>query len=270
MKKYLIKLILFLVLVISSYPNVLAEYERNIDDDFKIYELEQKIGKIIEKSKNEELLKSKLIIRVEKLLLKDEKELNSIHNFKDYKLKSFKEYALIKIYRYLSYGDLIMYFDSKVKILENNDFRVLVTLPNIKIDDNSVYYIGNSGNKIKYIESFKMNEGEEVEDFINTKILEEKYIGKCQSFVRLDNYISFTTNTTYSIGAYGDYKSTIHRDLGPNGDVRDNRDNRDIADCGYYGTSYSISYFEKRGDYLIYVNAGQDYNGVDFSLIELK
>jgi hypothetical protein len=229
-------------------------YTRNIDDDFKIYEFEQKVWTIIEKSKNIELLKSKLIKKVIKLLWKDKKELDSIHNFNDYELESFKEYALIKIYRYLSYWDLIRYDDSEVKILENDILRVLVTLPNIKIDNNSVYYIWNSWNKIRYIEFFKMNINDKVEEFINTNILEEEFIWKCKSYEIVDHNISFTNNIIYGIWAYWDYKSTT----------------RDLSDCWKYWESYWIKYFERIWNYLIYVNAWQDYNWVDFSLIEFK
>lgn len=248
------KLIIWIILI-SLFINITnANYERNIDDDFKIYKLEQKIWKILDRSNSKELLKSKLIYKVKSILWKTEKELNSVGNFKNYNINSFKEYFFIKIYRYLSYWDLIQYKDSKIEILENDIFRVLVTLPNKKIDNTSVYYIWKSWNKRKYIEIFEINKNENVLDFLNKNILEEKYTGKCQSYITPEHNISFTNNIVYRIWAYWDYKSTT----------------RNVSDCWEYWEWYWINYFERRGDYLMYINAWQDYNWVDFSLIEFK
>ena len=105
------------------------------------------------------------------------------------------------------------------------------------------------------IEFFKINDYEDTLDFINTKILDEKYIWKCKSYIRSEKSISFTKNQVFWIWAYWDYKKAEP----PNEN-----------DCWEYWHSRSINYFERRWDYLIYINAWQDYNWVDFSLIEFK
>lgn len=83
--------------------NKSSNYTRNIDDDVLIYEFDLKLWKIINKSGNPELLKSKLKKRIENYLGKTEEELNNIGNLKNYELKSSREYFLIKLYRYIFY-----------------------------------------------------------------------------------------------------------------------------------------------------------------------
>lgn len=230
-------------------------YQRNVEDDYKIYKIDKKIWKIIEKSKNPELLKEKLADRVKKLLWKSNEELSKISNFNNYELKSFTEYALIKIYRYLSYWDLISYKETKVKILENDFIKLVATLPNIYIDNDSVYLLYDNWAKWNMIEFFEIWADDNTEYYINNHILEKEYIWKCKVFIK-DKTSNFTINNTYIISWYWYYKTL---------------DYHNIADCWYYWESRSIKYFERKSDnLLIYVNAWQDYNWVDFSLLELK
>lgn len=79
-----------------------ASYIKNTQDDLKINKLEDKIWKIIEKSNNKVLLKTKIKARLIKLLWKNKTELNQIINISEYTYSTFKEYALIELYTFIS------------------------------------------------------------------------------------------------------------------------------------------------------------------------
>ena len=252
------KLILIMLMILVSINITNANYTRNIDDDFKIDKLQEKIWKIIEKKENPELLKSKIISLIVTKLMKLTWKTEIEDDIDNINFESYKEYFLISMYKYLSGTSVMNYLNSEVSVLENDNFRVLVTLPNIDIDDNSVYYTSDSWSKIKYLESFKISSDENIEDFINTEILEKKYIWKCKAYVSPSNSISFTENTSYAIWWYWDYAPYVEENT-PH-----------IYDCGYYWAQRSIKYFEKKWEYLFFINAWQDYNWVDYSLIETK
>lgn len=250
------KIILFLICAIV-YPTTFANYQINVDDSLKIYKIDKKIGQIIEKSRTPELLKEKLIDKISKLLWKSKNEINSIGYLWNYELDSYREYALIKIYRYLSYWDVLISKDQSAQILENDFIKVISTSDNISIDNDYVYLTYTNGNKWKMIEFFIVSPDDDTVDYINNHFIEEEYIWKCKTTTKPEKSRHFTKNKIYSILAFWDYLSD---------EILYNN-----KPCWTYWAGRSISYFDRLSDrVLIYINAGQDFNGLDFWSIELK
>jgi hypothetical protein len=102
------------------------------------------------------------------------------------------------------------------------------------------------------IEFFKTDTS--IEDYINNNLLEEEFHWKCKAIKSEKKGGIFTDNQTYTIQAYWDYKWEF----------------REPSDCWEYWSGFSIRYFEKRGDYIIYINAGQDFNGLFYRFIDIK
>lgn len=253
MKKILILVIVSLFII----PKVSANYTINIDDDIKIYSFDKKIWNIINKSKYGEEIKKILIQRITKILWKTEDEIYKIGNFKNYNLESFNEYAMIKVYRYLTYWDNIISKDQSIKVLENDFIRVISTAKNIFIGNNTVYLLYDNWSKLEMIEFFKIKPDEDTIDFINNNILEKEFRWKCKAILNTKNYISFTKDNVYSIFSNQIDMSTESYQIDD--------------DCWKYWTYRAINYFERKSDnLLIYVNAWQDFNWLDFSSIEVK
>lgn len=251
------KILIILVLSLLVYPKVSADYTININDDLKIYSFDKKIWDIIKKSKYGEEIKKELILKITKILWKTEDEIYKIWNLRKIRLESFKEYALIKVYRYLKYWDNIISKNQTVKVLENKYIKVISTAPNIFINSDSVYLDYGDWNKWKMIEFFDIKPESDTIDFINNNFLEAEFIWKCKATLSPEKAISFTNNQTYHISAYWDYISDeLYYEIFP---------------CWKYWENRSITYFERLSDdLLIYINAWQDFNWLDFGSIELK
>lgn len=250
------KTIILLLISLINFSIVSADYTQNINDDLKIYKFDKKIWKLIEKSDNPEVLKKELIQKITKILWKTEDEIKKIWYLKKIKLESFKEYALIKVYNYLWYWDNILSKNQTVKVLENNYIRIISTAPNIFINNDSVYLDYGDWNKWKMIEFFDIEPEENTIEFINNNILEKENRERCETFLNSEKAITFTNNHTYSI-------------FPKNQDI--SKENYDMWDCWKYWTYFGISYFERVTDNtLIYINAWQDFNWLDYWSIELK
>ncbi len=106
------KIILVLILITLSVNLVNANYSQNINDNIKLQRIEEKLEKIIlskysfEKQKN---IRNKLKLKIEKILNMTENDILKKDLSKEKEYNSFKEYALLDIYKYLSSTENLRY-----------------------------------------------------------------------------------------------------------------------------------------------------------------
>ncbi len=221
------KIILLIFISFFTLNNSFANYNNNINDDIKIYKFDNIIKKYIEKSKNPKITKKNIINKIENILWKNNSEINTLYSKKNF--KNFKEYALVKIYDFLTKWDMVEYNHS---ILENDYIKIITTDKDLKINNQELYSTYNN-KKYLYIKFIK----------INPEIKTEKYIQnslKCEIKKNTDNFIKFTKEKIFY-----------------------------TKNCKY--SNNWINYFQRISkNILIYINAGQDYNWIDFNSIEIK
>ena len=248
-----IKIFIVLIILFISYSTVTAKYTKNVNNDFVIYKIEDKISKIVKKSQNPIYIKNKLSKKIENILWKNKNEINKISSNLKYNYSSFKEYWLIKIYNYLKLNSNTYKYP---KILENDYIKIIIinyegnNNSNIKLNNKYLFRENKKWEIIKYLEFYKIDSKEKIEKFIDNNFLEKKYIWKCKTKLRNKNYISFTKNNTYSISKYWDYK---------------------LNNCWKYSEINKINYFEKISkNILMYTNITPEYIWIDFNTIQYK
>jgi FKBP-type peptidyl-prolyl cis-trans isomerase (trigger factor) len=91
-----LKVIISLILLFS-YFSVSAQYQKNIEDEYKIYLMEKKVSDALKLSNNPERLSQKYRNIIEKYLEKDTQE----------NISSFKQYALKRIDVALQYDSFL-------------------------------------------------------------------------------------------------------------------------------------------------------------------
>ncbi len=247
MKKLIISTIVWIMLL---WQMTFADYEPNVEDEVKLYNITRDLLLRLEKNDNKESIINKMQEKIVDLSWKSENELKNYD--KNESFNNFREYILKYLYRNIQRDINDYYFDEPGKIIENSFAKAFVNSSNIYMTEKEIYLEYKNWWTWKMVEFFKTDE--DIEEFLNNTVLEEKYHGKCKAIKRAEKWANFTQNQVYTIWWFGDYKSTT----------------RDSSDCGEYWEWNSIKYFEVRGDYIWYINAGQDFNGLHFKFIDMK
>jgi len=177
---------IFLLIFISFFTlnNSYANYNKNINDDIKIYKIDNIIKKYIDKSKHSEITKKNIINRIKNILWKKNSEINTLYSKNNF--QNFKEYALVKIYIFLNSWSMKIY---NYNILENDYIKVITTDKNLKINNKELYYY-DKNKHYSYITFFK----------IKPEIKTEKYIKnnlKCIIQNNTNNFIKFTKEKVF-------------------------------------------------------------------------
>jgi len=252
------KIFLIILITFFSFNNVSADYIKNINDDMIIYKIDEKIKDYIDKSISPEFNKNRLKNKIKKILWKTKQEILTEYLWQNIEYNNFKEYALVKIYKYLDFWDLFSNVNNNpeyAKVLENDFLKIFVTDDNFKLDNKWLYKINKYWKWKNFIEFFKINTEEKTEDFINKNFIEKEYSQNCKVQINPENYINFSKNITYSIKPNKEYENH----------------NYENGECWNYALFYSINYFERISpNTLIYISAWQDYQWIDFSSIEVK
>lgn len=168
-----LKVIISLILLFS-YFSVSAQYQKNIEDEYKIYLMEKKVSDALKLSNNPERLSQKYRNIIEKYLEKDTQE----------NISSFKQYALKRIDVALQYDSFL--WDLSIneyhfKILENKYIKTFVREPFFYIDDTSIYAMyQNDTKKIDYIVFHEVDKTTDTQDYILDNFYDEKYKWICE------------------------------------------------------------------------------------------
>lgn len=245
MKKLIISIILWIMLL---WESTFADYQPNIDDEVRLYNFTRNLLLRIEKFENTEEFKKSIQNKMLELSWETKTELEKHYRIWEKEYSSFREYAIKYIYNHIDYNINEYYISWEWKILENSFARVFVNLSDIYITEKWVF----SGTR-NLIEFFKTDEN--IEDFINNTIREKEFQEKCTAIKHETKWAIFTENQVYRLWWIWPDKP---------------RTKADIIECWEYWSGFSIRYFERRWDYIIYINAGQDFNGLFFRFIEMK
>ena len=227
-----------------------ADYTPNVEDEVKLYNVTRDLLLRLEEKDNKENIINKIQKQIINLSWKSVSDLRNYD--KNESFENFQEYILKYLYRYIQRDINDYYFDEPGRVIENNFARAFVNVSDIFMTEKEIYLEYKNWWTWKMVEFFKTDEN--IEDFLNKTLLEEKYQGKCTVIKRAEKWANFTQNQVYTLWWFGDYKSTT----------------RDSSDCGEYWEWNSIKYFERRWDYIWYINAWQDFNGLHFKFIKLK
>ena len=236
-------------LIIFWFSQVSADYKRNIDDEYKIYQLDIKIREILEKSNNWKKIKLKLQELLLEKIWKTSKEISQLGSLHKYSFKDFKEYGFIKIYKNLKYWNWL----DITKLLENDFIKTIVRYPDLYIDEKSVYWLyKNETRRVDYIYFFETNKNQDIWEYVSENIFEEKYEWKCEFKEYNWNFI-FTDNKVFSFQATEEYTKEFGF--------------KETPDCW----EFTHWYFERKSDNLIiFVKFTYEYVWLDYSLIETK
>lgn len=251
MKKNIIKILLWIVFLMSI-TNVSANYTKNIDDEVKLYNLTRQILLDIEKSENTKVLQKNIQNKMAELLWKTHSEIGNSYSQYNKNFNTFREYGLTYIYHHIMYDINTYYISWKWKILENSFARVFVNTPDIYMTEKGVFLKRDHWNDWNMVEFFKTKEN--IETYITQSILEQQFDWKCRAIKSKTVWNLFNDNQTYTLGAFWEYEWDAHN----------------LSDCWKYWRSYGIRFFERRGNYIIYLNAGQDFNGLFYRFIKIK
>ena len=240
---------LLICLIIFWFSQVSADYKRNIDDEYKIYQFDLMIWEKLEKSNNPEILIDKLQDFIFIHTWKTEKEISHIWPTYKYNFKNFKEYVLIKLYRFINYWDWI----EEIKLLENKYIKTISRSSDIYIDNKSVYWLyKNKTRRVDYIYFFETEKNTNIWEYISENIFEEKYQWKCDFKEYNWNFI-FTDNQVFSFQGTDEYAKQFGF--------------KETPDCW----EFTHGYFERTSDNLIiFVKFTYEYLWLDYSLIEVK
>ena len=260
MIKTIIK-ILIIVLIYLNINNVSAEYMRNIDDDMRIYNIDEKLKTYIEKSKNPEFTKERLIKKIENILWKTKKEIYNIYLWKNNKYNTFKEYALVKIYKYLTFWDIFSGVNNNssfAKVLENDYIKIIVSDTNFTLNNNKLFWTRKDWLIFNKMEFFKIKPEEKTEDYLINNFLNKNWKIWCE-LIKIENY--FDKKESFYFWLNKKYQS---KEIYPWSKICPSKFTK-----WYY--SDWLNYFKRiSSTTLIYINQGQDYTWVDFSSMEIK
>lgn len=264
MKKILIPLLMMIIginQVIASAPIIGTNneqieknifYEKNMDDEVKLYNVTRKILLRLETSENTEVLQTQVKDKIAELLWKNSNEIGNSSSIYKQEYQTFKEYWLTYIYHHIMYDINSYYISWEWRILENSFARVFVNTPDIYMTEKAVFYKHEENEDYNMIDFFKTEES--IEDYLNNTILEEEFQWKCRAIKSEKKGTLFSDNQSYTIAAFWDYKWEF----------------RNPSDCWKYWSWFWIRYFEKRGDYIIYINAWQEFNWLFYRFIDMK
>ena len=249
MKKTIIQ-ILIIALISLNINNTFANYKTNIKDTVRIYKLEQKIHNILEKKKNPEILKNKILKKIEKLLNKNKSEIKKNKTF-----LNLKEYWLTKIYLDLFYENI---FYREYNVLENNYIKIITTDTGFTLNNEKLSWTRKDWVIFNYIEFFKLKSEEKTKEYLKNNFLNKEGKDKCELIEYKNNFNKWKS---YYFWLQKKYQS---KEIHPWSTICP------IEFTKWYSNNW-ISFFQRISpNTLMYINAGQDYVWIDFSSMEVK
>lgn len=249
----ILKIIIVLILGVSLIQSTYTNYDRNIDDEYMLYNFTRDIVYRLEKFENSHELK----LKVQKYLLeiswKTEQDLNKYYRRGERKYVNFREYAIEYIYKNVIHETKYYYIAEEWRILENSFARIFANSDDIYMTEQWVFFRYDTWREWKMIEFFKTDEN--IEDYLNNYILEKKFHWKCKVKKIEQHGFLFTLNSIYI--------------LSPSDEYLDEYNTQDEG-CWKYWSGHSVRYFENRWDYIIYINAWQEFSNLYYDTLEIK
>lgn len=213
MKKIFSLAIIAILTVAAWFESVSATYTKTLETDIKVYALYKKVeAKInsIENQDTREKIKLRVAEKIEKVLWMSGDEIFESAPLSQKEFGSLKEYVYKIIYRLVALDEWADAWIWGVPRIIENDFAKAVVfeynwnLGSIKKTSNTFYYddLEKTDAKNSIVEFFEIPTGVKVEDYIQQKFIDKKFVWKC----RVEKQIA---NWTYQIKAFGDHQKII-------------------------------------------------------------
>ena len=244
-----LKVIISLILLFS-YFSVSAQYQKNIEDEYKIYLMEKKVSDALKLSNNPAKLSQKYRNIIEEMLWENNVKIPHYNN------ANFQEYALKRIYNALYYNSYLWDISIKehhFKILENKYIKTFAKEPNLYIDDTSVYgmYRENT-KKVDYISFYQIEKNIDTQEYILENFYDEKYKWICELEKLKNSNMNFFEAPTYH------FEEQIE----------------DTAEGPFFkrlcGELNKWAFTRISDTVIIYIPWQYEYVGLDFRVIEIK
>jgi len=246
------KIILAIIIATLSLNLANADYKRNINDEIKVYKIEKKVEKILNKYSVEQQKKVKKVVKrkIEKILGMSKNEIWKIDMISNKIFNSLKQYILLKIYRQLTYWMIYWWIP---KIVENNFVKAIAfdsnNLKNFSTDTAFYTSYDNWWQIVKMMEFFYINDWLDVEKYLKNKFIPNKYKNKCKVFSSLKKW-----RKIYTVETFWKYKKELRDWPWSN-----------IWECGIYWV------FEKKSKNVLFLNLSiMDAFWIDPATIEVK
>jgi len=266
MKKTIIQ-ILIIALISLNINSTYADYKYKIEDRIRINHIDEKVEKYLSNEKTAYYLAKKLKRKIEKLLDKTEKEIKDKYENKNLKYEDFKEYALTDIYwkiRIINNSVIknkVEYFYPhypKYYILENDYIKIITTDTGFTLNNKKLFWTRKDSAIFEYIEFFKLKPEEKTINYLESNFLNKEGKNKCKLIEYQNIFIKWSW---YYFWLQEEFQS---KEIYPWSTICPSEFTK------WYSNNW-ISYFQRIStNILIYINAGQSYNWIDFWSMEIK
>lgn len=255
--------LLIIIWLFSLNIWVSADYQRSIDDEYKIHILKQKIKTSLEKSNNADKLKEKYQKIISKKLWKTHNELKKYSPMWDDSSENIEEYILKNIYSsFLTKEEFdfnYMNYFQDFKILENNYFRTISRNEDLFIDNNWIYYNYYNWDRRDILTFLNIDKTTNLKEYIEKNLLEEAFVWKCEVVEKIQANFWKVKQKTYYIQYTPEYKKTLEQEK-----------NFDLLKWKKCGKFWYGSIFRKTDTIVFFYPHPFEWLGEDFSLIEIK
>ena len=236
---------------------------RNIDDEYKIHLLKEKIKSALEKNSNADILGEKYQKLISKKLWKTHNELKKYSPIGNDSSKNLKEYILKNIYSsFLTTEELnfnYMNYFQGFKVLENDYLKTISRNEDLFIDNNWIYFSYNKSGRRDILSFFYIDKTTNLKEYVEKNLLEEEFVWKCEVVEKIQANFWNVKQKTYYIQYTPEYARILEEE-----------NNFDLLKWQKCGKFWYGNIFRKTDTIVFFHPHPFEWSGEDFSLFEIK